>query len=91
MRNAVAVSSACGFPIAVAGTSALIIAGWSNSALPVNAISYLYWPAALIIIAMTVFFAPLGARLAHYLPVQTLKRFFSILLLIVGARMLFNA
>lgn len=91
MRNAVAVSSACGFPIAMAGTTALIIAGWDNSVLPVNAISYLYWPAALIIIAMTVFFAPLGARLAHYLPVQTLKRFFSILLLIVGARMLFHA
>lgn len=88
IRNAVAVSSACGFPIAVAGTTALIIAGWDNPALPANAMSYLYWPAALIIIAMTVFFAPLGAHLAHYLPVNTLKRTFSLLLLIVGVRML---
>jgi len=91
IRNAVAVSSACGFPIAVAGTTALIIAGWDSSVLPTNAMSYLYWPAALIIIAMTVFFAPIGARLAHYLPVRTLKCFFSILLLVVGARMLFYA
>lgn len=88
IRNAVAVSSACGFPIAVAGTTALIIAGWDNADLPAHSFSYLYWPAALIIVAMTVFFAPLGARLAHYLPVLTLKRIFAILLLIIGIRML---
>ena len=88
IRNAVAVSSACGFPIAVAGTTSLIIAGWDSTDLPAHAVSYLYWPAALIIITMTVFFAPLGARLAHHLPVRTLKRFFSILLLVVGIRML---
>lgn len=88
IRNAVAVSSACGFPIAVAGTTALIIVGWNNSDVPANSYSYLYWPAALSIIAMTIFFAPLGARLAHYLPVSTLKRLFAILLAIVGIRML---
>ncbi|MBL1142575.1 MAG: sulfite exporter TauE/SafE family protein [Proteobacteria bacterium] len=88
IRNAVAVSSACGFPIAVAGTTSLIIAGWDNSLVPVHSLSYLYWPAGLIIVAMTVFFAPMGARLAHYLPVLTLKRIFSILLLIIGIRML---
>jgi uncharacterized protein len=88
IRNAVAVSSACGFPIAVAGTTALIIAGWNNEAVPENSFSYLYWPAALMIIAMTIFFAPMGARLAHYLPVATLKRLFAIILATVGLRML---
>ena len=88
IRNAVAVSSACGFPIAVTGTTALIIAGWNNTSVPINSLSYLYWPAALSIIAMTVFFAPMGARLAHYLPVTTLKRIFALLLMIVGLRML---
>ncbi len=88
IRNAVAVSSACGFPIAVAGTTSLIIAGWDNVDVPIHSLSYLYWPAALIIVAMTVIFAPMGARLAHYLPVLTLKRIFAILLLIVGIRML---
>jgi len=88
IRNAVAVSSACGFPVAVAGTTALIIAGWDNLDIPANSLGYLYWPAALIIIAMTVFFAPMGARLAHYLPIPTLKRVFAALLMIVGLRML---
>ena len=88
IRNAVAISSACGFPIAIAGTTALVIAGWNNQDVPANSIGYLYWPAALIIIAMTIFFAPMGARLAHYLPIPTLKRVFAVVLAIVGIRML---
>lgn len=88
IRNAVAVSAACGFPIAVAATTALVIAGWENPELPVHSLGYLYWPAALCIIAMTVFSAPVGARLAHYLPIQTLRRIFAVVLAIVGIRML---
>lgn len=88
IRNAVAVSSASGFPIAVAGTTAMVIAGWDNPDVPAHSLSYLYWPAALIIVAMTVFFAPIGARLAHYLPVLTLRRIFAVVLAIVGIRML---
>ncbi|MEQ8426291.1 MAG: sulfite exporter TauE/SafE family protein [Gammaproteobacteria bacterium] len=89
MHNAVAVSSACGLPIAVAGMTAMIISGLDNPELPVHSIGYLYWPGALIIIAMTVFCAPVGARLAHRLPVLTLKRCFSVVLLLVGLKMLF--
>ena len=88
MRNAIAVSAACGFPIAIAGTAAMIIAGRDNPALPAHTFSYLYWPAALIIMLMTMIFAPLGARLAHRLPVKTLKRVFAIILFSVGIRML---
>lgn len=91
IRNAVAISSAVGFPIALAGTTALIIAGWNNTNLPNHTISYLYWPAAVMIVAMTIIFAPLGARLAHYIPVHTLKRIFAGVLLIVGLRMLIQA
>ena len=90
IHNAVAVSSACGLPIAIAGTTAMMLSGLDNQHLPMHTIGYLYWPGALIIIAMTVFFAPLGARLAHHLPVQVLKRCFSLVLLIVGFRMLFS-
>jgi uncharacterized membrane protein YfcA len=34
--------------------------------------------------------APFGARLAHKLPVQTLKRLFALMLYILGARMLWG-
>ena len=91
IRNAVAVSSACGFPVAVAGTATMIVAGQDNSGLPEHAFGYLYWPAALLIMAMTVVFAPYGAKLTHYLPVDILKRLFAVLLFIVGVRMLVPA
>ncbi len=88
VHNAVAVSSACGLPIAVAGMTAMIISGLDNPQLPVHSVGYLYWPGALIIITMTIFFAPMGARLAHRLPVLTLKRCFSVVLFLVGLKML---
>jgi uncharacterized membrane protein YfcA len=90
MRNAVAVSSACGFPIAFAATIALVIVGWNEEAIPAHSLGYLYWPAAIIISAMTIFFAPLGARLAHYFPIVTLKRIFAVVLVIVGIQMLIS-
>ena len=88
IRNAIAVSAACGFPVAVAGASAMIIAGLDNPALPAHSLGYLHWPAALVIMAVSMIFAPLGARLAHQLPVKMLKRVFAMILLIVGVRML---
>jgi len=89
IRNAVAISSACSFPIAVVATTTFIIASWDNTNVFIHSIGYLYWPAALIIMMMTIFFAPIGARLAHYLPIDTLKSIFAVLLLFVGIKMLF--
>jgi len=89
MRNAVATSSACGLPIAFAGATSMIVTGWDNTALLAGSLGYVYWPAALVIIAATVITAPIGARLAHQLPIKTLKRLFAVLLAIVGIRMLF--
>jgi hypothetical protein len=39
---------------------------------------------------MSVITAPLGARLAHSLPVDRLKKVFAILLFVVGTRMLWS-
>jgi hypothetical protein len=89
MRRAVATSSACGVPIAVAGTGAMIVAGLGGEGLPAGATGYVYWPAALAIALASVIFAPLGAHLAHTLPLGLLRRLFAILLVLVGVRMLF--
>lgn len=88
MRAAVATSAACGLPIALAGSLGFATAGWDNSKLPLWASGYVYWPAVLGIAATSVPCAPWGARLAHALPVQTLKRLFAILLAFIGVRML---
>jgi len=89
IRKAVATSSACGFPIALAGTLAMIYTGLDSTSLPENTIGYVYWPAALLILVTSVLFAPVGAKLAHTMPVASLKRVFAIVLACVGLRMLF--
>jgi len=88
VRNAVAVSAACGMPIAIAGSIAMIYAGLNEPLLPEKTIGYLYWPAASAIILATVIAAPIGVRLAHILPTEHLKKIFALVLAIVGVRML---
>jgi uncharacterized membrane protein YfcA len=89
IRKAVATSSACGFPIALAGTLTMIFTGLDYSNPPENSIGYVYWPAAAAILVTSVLFAPVGAKLAHTMPVNSLKRIFAIVLAGVGLRMLF--
>lgn len=89
MRRAVATSAACGLPIALAGAIAFVVTGWRQPALPFASSGYLHWPALLGIAFTSMLFAPLGARLAHTLPVRTLKRFFALFLALVGLRMVF--
>lgn len=90
IRNAVATSSACGFPIALAGTTGFIVAGWGEVALPEGSIGYVYWTAMPWIVATTFLFAPLGARLAHSMPTRTLRRLFAVLLFIVGVKLMLH-
>jgi uncharacterized membrane protein YfcA len=91
LRRAVATSSACGLPIAVAGAAGFVIAGWSETSLPEYASGYLYWPAFAAIALASLFFAPLGAKLAHTLPATMLRRFFAVFLAVLGVRMFLSA
>ena len=88
IQKAVATSSACGLPIAIAGTIGFIITGHDELLLPEHALGYVYLPALIAILATSIFTAPLGARLAHYLPATTLKRVFAVVLFVLGMKML---
>lgn len=88
MRNAVAVSSACGFPIALAGTVSYALLGMDSGQLPPGSLGYVYLPAFGGIIASSMLFAPVGAKLVNRLPTQQLKRGFALLLLLVAVKML---
>ena len=88
--NAVATSAALGFPIAVAGSVGYIIAGWSLHDMPGGTLGYLYLPALLTLASASVITAPLGARAAHRLDVQQLKRVFALLLYALAAYMLYK-
>ena len=80
MHNAVATSAALGFPIALANTVGYVIAGWHLPDTPPGALGYLMVPALVVIAAVSVLTAPLGARLAHALDTQQLKKVFAVLL-----------
>jgi len=88
IRNAVASSAACGFPIAVAGTAAYIVNGWSAEGLPAYTLGYVSLSAFAIIIITSMIAAPAGAALAHKLPEKTLRTFFALFLLALATRML---
>lgn len=88
IRQAVATSSACGLPIALAGAMGFLIIGWDLKGLPEGSAGYLYGPALVGIVASSVLFAPIGAWLAHWVPISVLKRVFALLLLLLGAKML---
>lgn len=87
IRNAVANSSACGLPIALSGTATYVVLGWGNAQLPNWSLGYIYLPAFFGIIAGSISFAQLGARLAHSLPTRRLKRLFALVVLGVALKM----
>lgn len=88
VRHAIATSAACGFPIAVFGTIGFIATGWHLNNLPTWSSGYIYWPAFFAIAPASWLFAPLGAKLAHTLPVKLLKKIFAVYLAVVGVKML---
>lgn len=90
IRNAIATSAAIGLPAAVAGTAAYVITGCGIDTLPAMSLGYVYLPAWLGIGVMSILFAKVGAQLTHRLPVPVLKKIFSILLIVLGMRMLLS-
>jgi uncharacterized membrane protein YfcA len=88
MRAAVATASACGVPIALAGALGFIETGWGQEGLPWGSTGFVYWPAVAGILVASVPSAPVGARLAHTLPLPALRRIFAALVFLVAAKLL---
>ena len=91
MQKAVGTSAACGLPIAVMGALANIVLGEvvlgaETTSLPAYSTGLVYWPAFAGIVLMSVPFARVGARLAHKLPADVLRRLFACLLFSVGLK-----
>ena len=88
IRQAVATSAACGLPIALAGTLGFIVTGLNTPDRPAWSLGYVYGPALISVAIVSMLTAPLGAKLAHTLPTDLLKKVFAIFLAVIGARML---
>ena len=91
MHNAIGTSAAIGFPIALAGTVGYMVSGypeWRQGLLPVGSFGFIYLPALAGTVIASVLVAPFGARLAHTLPVATLKKAFAAVIIVLLVKML---
>ncbi len=87
MKQAIATSAACGFPVALAGSLSYIYTGWGKSFLHVTSLGYINLTAFSAIILTSFLCAPLGATLAHSLNEKTLKKVFALFLLGLSLKM----
>lgn len=86
MVRAVAIASACGWPIALGGVAGFAVLGW-NEEIRAWSLGYLYGPGCLLIGLAGAISAPFGVALAHRLPARALRRLFGIALIGVAVRM----
>ena len=89
MRNTAGVSSVSSFTVALIGSIACVITGLDELDLPKWSTGYIYWPAVLSIVVTSSVAAPIAAKHAYRLPVNTLKKLFALILMIIGTHMLF--
>ncbi len=88
LRHAIGTASAIGFPIAVGGTLGYIAVGSHIETLPEPHLGYVYLPALLWVALASVLTAPLGAKAAHRMKVELLRKLFAILLLVLATKLL---
>ena len=88
VKKAIASSAAIGFPLSIAGTVGYIINGMMQTGSSGMLLGFVYFPAVILISVVSFFTAPLGAKLAHNLPVSKLKKIFALLLMALSIKML---
>jgi uncharacterized protein len=84
VKKAIGTAAALGLPLASAGLAGYLLAGHPNHCAG-GCIGYVFLPGALSISPAAIAAAPLGAWVAHQMPIQALKRVFAGLLLLVAA------
>ena len=88
LRRAIGTAAANGLPIALAGTAGYVLHGLRVPGLPTPNLGYVYLPALALVVTTSMLAAPLGARVAHRLPVKQLRVVFALLLYVFALRML---
>lgn len=90
VKKAIGTSAAIGLPISITGTVGYLINGWGNSLDYEYTLGFIYLPAVFLISITSFFTAPYGAKLAQHLPVNTLKKVFALLLILLSFKMLLS-
>lgn len=87
-HRAVGTTAVFGLLIALPGVITLLAFGGSRIDAPIGTVGLVNLPAFLLIIPLTIYFAPIGAKLGAKLSSKQLKKVFSVVLFITGIRML---
>ena len=90
IHDAVGTSSALGFPIALGGTIGYIWAGHNLPLMPPGSFGYLYIPGLIVISLASVSMAPLGAKTAHSMDINPLKKVFASVLYLMAGYFIFR-
>ncbi len=88
VRQAVGTAAALGLVIAVPSSLGYLLSGLNETDLPPFTAGYVSLPAFAVISPLSVTAAPLGAKIAHRLPVGILRKVFSVFMAVVSVRML---
>jgi uncharacterized protein len=87
IHQAVATSAGLGVFISIPGAIGYALAGWGHtSLLPPFSLGYVSVPGAVLLSALAMWCAPLGARIAHAIPRRRLELAFAAYLLTMSAR-----
>ncbi len=89
IHRAVSTASVFGLIISLPATLIYVANGWSVPGLPPLTTGYVNWAAFVILVPMTMWFAPVGVKLAYKLNVDQLKRAFAVFLCLIGLKMAF--
>ena len=88
MHEAIGTSAAIGFPIALAGAIGYLVNGLAIKNLPEWSLGFVHLPSLACLVISSVLVAPFGAKVAHKLPVATLKKIFAVFLYFIGMKLL---
>lgn len=88
VHKAVGTAAAIGLLIAFFGALSLLLLGKSPADAPPMTYGLVNVLACIFLIPLTVFFAPIGARVSSHLDAKLLKRIFAVTLIVTGVRML---
>ncbi|GIU02860.1 sulfite exporter TauE/SafE family protein [Shewanella morhuae] len=89
LKRAIGTSAAVGLPISAAGAIGYLINNQPQLELPF-AVGMVYLPGVILISIASFLTAPLGAKLAHKLPVAILKKVFAVLLILLSVKMMLS-
>jgi uncharacterized membrane protein YfcA len=88
MRRAVGTGGALAFVISLPAMVGYIISGLDHAQqLPPYCFGYVNWLALVVILPVSMLLSPVGVHISHKLPRNTLRRIFSVVLIIVSVRM----